>query len=239
MVRCKVNCYLLANGGPADPAWNVIRLSAARYLGMAQHFAEVFCRPMLWVVCGLPASGKSTIAVALADLYDIAVIRSDVLRKELFSGPADPLAKNILDQGIYAPSATETTYERMNRLADEALKTGNSVVVDATFSRRAHRLQALRMAESRQALPVFVECRADETILAERLRKRETAPTVSDARLVHLDAFKTRFEPLEALSGAVHIRVDTADPLPICLRQILLTTVQPAATPIEPNQRVQ
>ncbi len=239
MVRCKVSCYRLAEGGQAYPAWNDFRRSAARYLDLARQYAELFCRPTLWVVCGPPASGKSTIAAALAALYEIAVIRSDVLRKKLFGGSADPLMRNTLDQGIYSPSATETTYERMNRLADEALKTGNSMVVDATFSRMAHRLQILRMAKNRQALPVFVECLADEAILAERLRKRETAPSVSDARLLHLEAFKSRFEPLKAMTGAVHIRIDTADPLPHCLRQILLTTVQPAAAPVAPNQRAQ
>jgi predicted kinase len=127
------------------------------------------------------------------------------------------------EQGIYTAGATEATYDRMAAMAAEELKKGCSVILDATFSRQAHRNQALRVAQYHQARPIFVECQAADALLSERLKRRETEPSLSDARLVHLEAFKKRFEPVDAIRGAVHIRVDTARPVRECLRYILLS----------------
>ena len=115
-------------------------------------------------------SAKSTIAGALAAMVDVNVIRSDVIRKALFAGgstaPSDPHAYG---QAMYSALASQATYERMFTLAQEDLKKGKSVVIDATFSRAFQRTQAWRIAAHRQATPVFVQCRAPEAILAREL----------------------------------------------------------------------
>ena len=230
MVRCKVCCYRLQEKALADPEEAALRASAARYLALACDYAAGFSRPTLWMVGGLPAAGKSTVARELAALQAISVIRSDVVRKELFAETAEAAATAAFDQGIYSVGATEATYNRMIALADEFLKKGVSVVIDATFSRRAHRVQALRLAERRQALPIFVECWAAEAVLAARLRQRESRPSVSDARLFHLEDFKKRYEPVASMGNAVHIRIDTARPLRECLRQVLLAAQFPTGS---------
>jgi predicted kinase len=79
------------------------------------------------------------------------------------------------------------------------------------------------MADDRQATTVFVECQAVEATLAARLLKRETEPSVSDARLIHLEAFKKRFDPMNRIGNAIHVRVDTENSPADCLRQIFLT----------------
>ena len=99
------------------------------------------------------------------------------------------------------------------------------MVIDATFCRSVQRAEILRIAACRQATPVFVECRAAEPILAKRLRKRESEPSISDARLIHLQAFKKRFEPITRIDNEIHIRVDTENAPAVSLRQILLTEV--------------
>ena len=97
------------------------------------------------------------------------------------------------------------------------------MVIDATFSRAFQRAQALRLAAHRQATPVFVMCKAAEPILVARLLQRESEPSVSDARLIHLDAFKKRFAPMARIRNEIHILVDTENSPAVCLRQILLT----------------
>jgi hypothetical protein len=62
MVRCKVSCLRLRESAGIRP--DLLRGAAGRYLAMAHDYAAAFSRPILWVVCGLPASGKSTIAGA-------------------------------------------------------------------------------------------------------------------------------------------------------------------------------
>ncbi|WP_319404519.1 AAA family ATPase [uncultured Desulfosarcina sp.] len=223
MVRCKVNCFhLLERSNPSADS-NILKSAAGRCLAMAHGYAAAFNRPILWIVCGLPASGKSTIASALAAVLDLNVIRSDMIRKELFSGSPAPSDPDTYGTGMYSALASEATYKRLFVLAQEDLKKGKSVIIDATFSRASRLAQALRLATGRQATPVLVECRAAEATLAARLLKRETEPSVSDARLIHLEAFKKRFETIAPVGNTIHIFVDTENPPAVCLRQILLT----------------
>ena len=46
---------------------------------------------------------------------------------------------------------------------------------------------------------------------------------MSDARLIHLAAFKERYQPMVRTGNAIHISVDTENPPAVCLRHILLT----------------
>ena len=222
MVRCKVSCFLLRDVGLSKTRRQSLLAAADAYLTLAHGYATKFSRPTLWIVCGLPAAGKSTIALALAEFHDLRVIRSDVVRKELFAQRSDPSADDAFAAGLYSAYATEVTYHQLFDLARETLKKGQSVIIDATFSRETYRREALRMAAQRQARPVFVECRAKESLLAERLRKRETEPSISDARLIHLERFKQRFAPLTRMAPAIHIPVDTGQSPADCLRRILL-----------------
>jgi len=223
MVRCKVSCLHLEEGGLTTAAEKTLAQTAGLYLALARVYAEAFSRPTLWMVGGLPASGKSTIARTLAEIHDICVIRSDAVRKTHFVDGTEGSETTAFEQGLYTAGATESTYNRLAAMAAENLKKGCSVVVDATFSRQAHRNHALRVAQYHQARAVFVECHAVDALVSERLKRRETEPSLSDARLVHLPAFKKRFEPVAAISGAVHIRVDTARPVRECLHRILLS----------------
>jgi hypothetical protein len=223
LVRCKVGCFCLEESGLTDTAQKAFSETAGRYLSLARGYAEAFSQPTLWMVVGLPASGKSTIARALAAVHDISVIRSDAVRKAQFADGLESAGTTGFEQGIYTAETTEVTYDRMADLAGEELKKGCSVVVDATFSRQVHRDQALRVARYHHAKPVFAECHATEALLSERLKRRETTPSLSDARLVHLEAFKKRFEPVSITGGAAHIRVDSARPVRECLQRILLS----------------
>ena len=191
MVRCKICCIRLREAGIRSTNYDMLQAAAKRYLSMAHGYAAAFSRPILWMVCGLPASGKSTIAQGIATVLDIRVIRSDVIRKRLFAGSPGPSAESAYGKGIYSAYASEVTYDRMFTLAQVDLKKGKSVVIDATFSRASQRAQALRIAADRHATPVFVVCKAAEPILAARLLKRESEPSVSDARLVHLKPLKS------------------------------------------------
>lgn len=222
LVRCKVACLRMQASTVSTAEAGAQRAAACNYAAMAHSYAAAFCRPRLWMLCGLPASGKSTIAVGLAELFRIAVVRSDRLRRQLFPDEGGASAAGSFGRGRYSALATETTYRQMLAMADDALKRGKSVVVDATFSRSAWRRQAIRIAEERQAPAIVVECRADDEHLIDRLQQRERQPSLSEARLAHLPAFKTRFEPVTPAEGLFHIIVDTARSPTDCLLDIVL-----------------
>lgn len=225
MVHCKVSCVRMEQTDCESPEGLAWQEKAEKYLGMARGYAETFNRPVLWIVFGLPASGKSTIAQALGGVWGIDVLRSDKIRKTLFSPPDNRKTENAFGSGIYSRDATAATYEKLLSNAGERFEQSESVVLDATFSDAAWRSAALDLAARKQAAAVLIECTAADRILAARLRERETKPSLSDARLAHLDQFKTSFQPYRQIEGGLHMRIDTAAPLPDALRRIMLTYV--------------
>lgn len=230
LVRCKVACLRLKEKSLSAAAAGALQASACSYLAMAHGYAEAFSQPRMWILCGLPASGKSTIAAALADLLGIGVIRSDLMRRQLFPDTMESPDQAPFAEGRYSAYASEVTYRQMLATADEKLKQGQSVILDATFSRSLWRRQARKLADARQALPVLVECRIDEQHLVDRLNRRAHHPSVSEARLIHLPGFKQRFEPVAPAESLIHITVDTKCTPAACLRRIVLDEQLLAAT---------
>jgi aminoglycoside phosphotransferase family enzyme/predicted kinase len=104
--------------------------------------AEGFLRPepaRLVAVGGLSGTGKSTLAAALADAIGRAPgavhLRSDIERKRLrAAGEYERLPADA-----YAPEVTAQVYDRLHNLAEIALSSGQSVIVDAVHAREDER----------------------------------------------------------------------------------------------------
>ncbi len=224
VVRCKVNCIRLQEGDLDNQLQKKLVKETRKYLDLAYKYAGRFTRPTLWVVCGMPGSGKSTISKELSSVFKIKAFQSDVIRKELYGlKPGDP-SDIPFEAGIYSKGATGLTYGRLLLLAQGEIEQGRSVILDATYGRRYYRFEAVRMANDTDANIIFVECVLKENSIKERLLKREAGHPVSDARHHHYEDFKKRFEPLNELSDKMHIRVDTEKPLKACMEQILART---------------
>ena len=220
MVRLKVNCLRLDQEGVQRAERAAARAAIDRFLGLAYRYAVRFSRPVLWIVWGMAAAGKSTVARALAAILDTTVLRSDVIRKQLFERGARDAAVSAFEEGIYSRQATALTYGKMLRLAQAEIAQGRSVILDATFSRRNRRREALRLAGETGAAIVFIECACPEAVLRRRLAARAGARSVSDARLAHFDDLKKAFEPGDELPERCRIQVDTEQPAEIGLRQV-------------------
>jgi len=234
-VRCKVNCIRLQEDdlGKKDKA--KLLKEANKYLDFAYRYAVQFTRPTLWVVCGMPGSGKSTISRDLSRVFRIKAFQSDVIRKELYGLKPDDLSDMSFETGIYSKGASSFTYGRLLLLAQEEIEQGRSVILDATYSKQHDRIEAIRMAKDNDANIVFVECVLKENVIKERLLQREAGYPVSDARYHHYEDFKKRFEPLKELGDEMHIRVDTEKPLEECMEQILAKDYYIASLNTYPN----
>lgn len=128
--------------------------------------------PMLIAVGGLIASGKTTVAEAIAAKLGAPVVASDVTRKELLGEePTTPL-HDASFRGAYAPETTERVYRKLNERARAVLESGRSVILDASFRSRRSRAAVRDLAESCGASFLFVECRADPEICLARLEER-------------------------------------------------------------------
>jgi hypothetical protein len=82
-------------------------------------------------------------------------------------------------QTLYGAELTRRTYETLARQADALLGSGRGVVLDATFRDPTHRRTVTAVGVARGVPVAFVECRAPEEQVRERLRAR--VHDVSDA----------------------------------------------------------
>lgn len=222
MVRCKVSCIQLSGTGLSRGQRHGLTDDATGYLNLAYRYARHMASPTVWVFCGLPGSGKSAISSELAEALDIVSVNSDEVRKKMFGLRPHESTPGPVDQGIYRTEASQKVYDRLLSSAHAKIQAGQSVILDATYSASSHRQKVLRLAHDSGAHILFVECRAPEAVLHNRLRQREHTPSVSDARVAHFDALKSRFEPLTDVPAGHYIELDTTEAPADCLNTLFI-----------------
>lgn len=158
--------------------------------------------PLIVVLCGVTASGKSTVARRLGQASGLPVLASDRVRKELAGvAPSDRAA-----QAHYGTAANRRTYHELGARATR----GGGAIVDATFRHRADRDAFAEGAAAGTAPIRFVECRAPRSVLLERAHARERDPErVSDATTEMVDRQLADWVPLDEVPAAEHIGVRT------------------------------
>lgn len=114
---------------------------------------------MLLIVSGLPGSGKSFFARRLSTLLDAEYINSDATRR----------AMNAM--GRYAFEDKLDVYEEMAKRAGHSLRNGRAVVVDATFYRHEMRDIFITLGTLLHKCIGYIEVKADEEIIRERLSR--------------------------------------------------------------------
>jgi predicted kinase len=171
-------------------------------------------------VGGIIASGKSTLAAALAAEMSAPVVEADRTRKQMLGvKPTKKLFEGSW-QGAYDPKFTEKVYEEVIRRASQVLASGRPVVLDASFRSAAMRGAARDLAGKWGVPFQLVECRADREICRSRLRARRVESEVSDGRLEIFEDFCKSFEPVTELAAEEHIPVDTGQPLAVSLEAL-------------------
>ena len=163
-------------------------------------------QPLLVVVTGPPAAGKTTIAREIAARLRLPLIAKDTIKEALF----DALGTGGL---AWSQRLGVGTYLAMVALLEESLAAGASVVVEANFVRGNEVEKRLAALPARF---VQVYCGAPLEVLLERYAKRERHPGHVDAE--RIDALQeavesSRHDPLE-LPGET-IRLDTSKPVAI------------------------
>jgi aminoglycoside phosphotransferase family enzyme/predicted kinase len=193
------------------------RSSAERaqgYFRLALQYAVAGSQPIVLAVTGRIASGKSSLARALGSELGWEVYSSDMLRKKMAGYPLYERSGAAARQRLYSDAMTEKTYDGLLSAAEAQVRQGHSVILDATFARRAHReLLAQRFAKSKTVWRV-IEVQASDAEVKRRLGKREANPEeVSDARLEDFAALTGHYEPPREMPASKCLKVRTSGPV--------------------------
>ena len=169
---------LPARGEPVQPpaprsrgrrgrAMSVNGLVAGRFGGDAgmllaslPRLPEPTARPVLVVMTGLPGTGKSTVARALAAQFPLIHLETDVLRRVLFPCPT------------YVAAENRRLFPAIHRLIGALLDRSLPVLFDATNLTEPARRRPYKIATERGAVLAVVSVVAPEGVVRERLARR-------------------------------------------------------------------
>jgi aminoglycoside phosphotransferase family enzyme/predicted kinase len=220
-VRGKVTSIRL-RASPAPELRSPLQRRAESYFVLAAHYAGRLTRPLLLLTMGLIASGKSTVAEGIATALDLDLFSSDRVRKELAGVTPETSQQAAYGAGVYSAAMTQQTYDALADLARQALKRGDSVILDASFAKRAERQRMASIAQEMKAQCCVLECWAPEAALRARLRERARASaSISDAREEILRPFRRDYEPIQAVEKTCWVRLDTTESMEACVLQAL------------------
>ncbi|RMF91405.1 MAG: adenylyl-sulfate kinase [Methanobacteriota archaeon] len=149
---------------------------------------------MLILICGLPATGKSTVARRLSKALGAEVLRTDIVRREIIDAPS------------YTEEEKALIYRVVFLMARYLIKNDVNVIIDGTFYRDSLRKQAQEIAGKQGKRFFLVETRCPEDIVLKRLEKRKkNLRSPSDADVDVYYKIKGLFEPIEE----DHLIIDT------------------------------
>jgi predicted kinase len=150
---------------------------------------------LIVIVCGLPGTGKTTVAKNIAPLIRATILSTDKIRKELFPTPT------------YWQQERRLVYEVMMLLAQYLQEAKVNCVLDATFNAERSRTEVIRRLSLKPEEISIIECICQEDIIFSRLKSRKH--DYSDADITVYNKMKKIFEPI----NQPHIVVDTSDNL--------------------------
>jgi predicted kinase len=166
--------------------------------------------PRLVVVTGPPASGKTTLARAIADELGWPLLAKDQIKETLFE------TLGIGDRD-WSHRLGAASMELLTRLVRGQLEAGRSVVAEANF-RWPGELPECRVVQ--------VFCDAPPDVLLERIRSRRRHPGHLEDDPEHLaaveESLRTEYAPLQLVGALLRYTVgDDVDVLIATVRDLL------------------
>ena len=131
------------------------------------------------------------------------MIRSDAVRKHLAG-----IALDEVGNSIYTPEMTQKTYVRLLELGIMLAKEGYKVILDAKYDRLALRQPVISQCEANNIPLKIIYCTAPESILRDRLNKRQN--DISDAKADLIESQQAESEDFTTAERAYVTTMDTS-----------------------------
>jgi aminoglycoside phosphotransferase family enzyme/predicted kinase len=192
----------------------LVRANVARMRGGEEERARQYDRlaagyvaaPCAVFLCGLPATGKTTLAEQLVAPLGAETLRSDVVRKRMAGMAETERWSGDMYGGPYAPEMTDRVYERLVAMTRSRIDAGRSVIVDATLRHPTYRAMLIDAVGSVPWIVLHL-VRTDEEVHRNLAARRERGGHVSDADEAYYHEAKRTFGPPDEINPA-HLVVD-------------------------------
>ena len=172
----------------------------------------------LLIVCGLPGTWKTETTEEVSKIKGYPLLRTDLIRLEVLKN------EDIFDEKVASNMDKRTlVYDEMFSRAEEILRKGDGVILDATFVTQSLRRRAAAIAAKHNLTFIIMQTDCPQEVSIARILKRTKEDYVSNA--LTEEAYlnnKKRFEEvnLDDLKGSypdlniIHFIVDTRNDLP-------------------------
>jgi len=219
MVRAKVAAITATDTELPMPAREQAMASAHRHLLFAAIASLEGHGPWWIVVCGPPATGKSTLCRALADCSGWPHLATDVLRKQL----AGLAPEQRGDDHIYTPAWNARTYTALADHARQRVRdSATAVLLDGNFATQTSRDAIAAAAKDAGTRVFFAEINLSAAAAAERAQQRAAAATdASDADARRCLLLHAAYEPFTGMPAQHHLQLQGSQDPRVLMEQLL------------------
>jgi uncharacterized protein len=155
-----------------------VQISRA-YLDLAFRYLVIPKMPVIIIVFGFIASGKSHTAGILGKLLHNEVFSSDRIRKELAGIPeirSQIRTPENIKKKLYSSEMSDLTYDTVYFRAKEYAQAGGkgTALIDASFMSETRRIKICNQSEQDGINLMWIEVSAEKDIVKRRLKARDT-----------------------------------------------------------------
>jgi len=179
-----------------------------------EKFIESELKPgTLLIACGLPGTWKTETTEEVSKIKGYPILRTDLIRREILKDV------DIFDEKVASNyEIRKRVYDEMFKRAEETLKKGDGVILDATFVTQELRRRAAEIAASQNKTFVILQTNCSKDASINRILKRtkenyESNALTEQAYINNLKKFEkvdlNNLKELYQNLPIVHLTVDT------------------------------